>query len=84
MHLRHHTKRGQTMYGQEANLREQIIEEYKDDLTKLLRYLPFMEKKMTVSKVTMAQIRLAQPLLFITYALRYRAFYQEDSYRCGT
>ena len=33
------------MYGQEANLREQIIEEYKDDLTKLLRYLPFMEKK---------------------------------------
>ncbi len=33
------------MYGQETNLREQIIEEYKDDLTKLLRYLPFLEKK---------------------------------------
>ena len=33
------------MYGQEVNLREQIIEEYKDDLTKLLRYLPFLEKK---------------------------------------
>ena len=33
------------MYGQEVNLREQIIEEYKDDLTKLLKYLPFLEKK---------------------------------------
>ena len=33
------------MYGQETNLREQIIEEYKDDLTRLLRYLPFLEKK---------------------------------------
>ncbi len=33
------------MYGQEVNLREQITEEYKDDLTKLLRYLPFLEKK---------------------------------------
>lgn len=33
------------MYGQEVNLREQIIEEYKDDLAKLLRYLPFLEKK---------------------------------------
>ena len=33
------------MYGQETNLREQIIEEYKEDLTKLLRYLPFLEKK---------------------------------------
>ena len=33
------------MYGQEANLREQIIEEYKDDLTRLLKYLPFLEKK---------------------------------------
>ena len=33
------------MYGQEANLREQIIEEYKDDLVRLLKYLPFLEKK---------------------------------------
>ena len=33
------------MYGQEQNLREQVIEEYRDDLTKLLRYLPFLEKK---------------------------------------
>ncbi len=33
------------MYGQEQNLREQIIEEYRDELTKLLRYLPFLEKK---------------------------------------
>lgn len=35
----------QGMYGQEVNLREMTIEEYKDDLTKLLRYLPFLEKK---------------------------------------
>ena len=27
----------QGMYGQEVNLREMTIEEYKDDLTKLLR-----------------------------------------------
>ena len=33
------------MYGQETNLREQIIEEYKDDLTRLLKYLPFLEKR---------------------------------------
>ena len=33
------------MYGQETNMREQIVEEYKDDLTKLLRYLPFLEKR---------------------------------------
>ncbi len=33
------------MNGQEANLREQIIEEYRDDLEKLLRYLPFLEQK---------------------------------------
>lgn len=33
------------MQGQEANLKEQIIEEYKDDLARLLRYLPFLEKK---------------------------------------
>ena len=33
------------MYGQEVNLREQIIEQYKDDLVKLLKYLPFLEKK---------------------------------------
>ena len=33
------------MYGQEANLREQIVEEYRDDLAKLIKYLPFLEKK---------------------------------------
>ena len=33
------------MYGQEVNLREQIIEEYKDDLTKLLKYLPYLDKR---------------------------------------
>ena len=33
------------MYGQETNMREQIIEEYKDDLTRLLKYLPFLEKR---------------------------------------
>ncbi len=33
------------MYGQETNMREQVVEEYKDDLTKLLRYLPFLEKR---------------------------------------
>jgi len=33
------------MYGQETNLREQIVEEYRDDLTKLLRYVPFLEKR---------------------------------------
>ena len=33
------------MYGQEANLREQIVEEYREDLTRLLRYVPFLEKK---------------------------------------
>ena len=33
------------MNGQEGNLREQIIAEYRDDLEKLLRYLPFLEQK---------------------------------------
>ena len=33
------------MNRQEANLKEQIIEEYEGDLIKLLRYLPFLEKK---------------------------------------
>ena len=33
------------MSGQEGNLREQIIEEYREDLEKLLRYLPFLEQK---------------------------------------
>ena len=33
------------MNGKEANLKEQIIEEYKDDLLRLLKYLPFLEKK---------------------------------------
>ncbi len=33
------------MNGQEINLKEQIIEEYRGDLEKLLRYLPFLEQK---------------------------------------
>ena len=37
--------KGTVMYGQETNMREQIIEEYKDDLTRLLKYLPFLEKR---------------------------------------
>ncbi len=31
--------------NKDANLKEQVIEEYKDDLMKLLRYLPFLEQK---------------------------------------
>lgn len=33
------------MYGQEDNLREQIIEEYRGDVEKLIRYLPWLSKK---------------------------------------
>lgn len=33
------------MYGQEDNLREQIIEEYRDDVVRLLKYLPWLSKK---------------------------------------
>lgn len=33
------------MYGQEENIREQIIEEYQGDAAKLLRYLPWLSKK---------------------------------------
>lgn len=33
------------MTRQESNQKEQIIEEYKDDLMRLLRYLPFLEQK---------------------------------------
>lgn len=33
------------MYGQDESLREQIVNEYRDDLNKLLRYLPFLDKK---------------------------------------
>ena len=33
------------MQGMDANLPEQIIEEYKDDLDRLLRYLPYLENK---------------------------------------
>lgn len=33
------------MHGQEANLKEQIVEEYRDDLIRLLKYLPFLESK---------------------------------------
>lgn len=35
----------ESMYGQEATLREQITSEYKEDLTKLLKYLPYLEKR---------------------------------------
>lgn len=33
------------MYGQEESLREQIVGEYREDLEKLLKYLPYLEKK---------------------------------------
>ena len=33
------------MYGQETTLREQVVAEYRDELTKLLKYLPYFEKK---------------------------------------
>lgn len=33
------------MYGQEDNIREQIIEEYRDDVLKLLKYLPWLASK---------------------------------------
>lgn len=33
------------MYGQEDNIREQIVEEYRDDVVKLIRYLPWLSKK---------------------------------------
>lgn len=33
------------MYGQEATLREQVVNDYKDDLAKLMKYLPYLEKK---------------------------------------
>lgn len=33
------------MYGEEASLRENIVNEYKGDLEKLLRYLPYFDKK---------------------------------------
>lgn len=33
------------MYGQDDNLREQIIAEYKDDVTLLIKYLPWLSKK---------------------------------------
>ena len=33
------------MYGQEENIREQIIEEYRDDVVKLIKYLPWLSKK---------------------------------------
>lgn len=33
------------MYGQEVSLREQVVNEYKDDLKKLVKYLPYLEKK---------------------------------------
>lgn len=33
------------MYGQEETLREQIVNEYREDLDKLLSYLPYLDKK---------------------------------------
>jgi len=33
------------MYGQEESLKEQIINTYRDDLERLLRYLPYLDKK---------------------------------------
>lgn len=33
------------MYGMEDNVREQIVEEYRDDVIVLLRYLPWLSKK---------------------------------------
>lgn len=33
------------MYGQEESLREQIVNEYRADLERLLRFYPFLEKK---------------------------------------
>jgi len=33
------------MYGQEENLREQIIAEYQDDVARLLKYLPWLSKR---------------------------------------
>lgn len=33
------------MYGQEENLREMIIDEYQADVTRLMRYLPWLSKK---------------------------------------
>ena len=33
------------MYGQDDTIREQIVEEYRDDVLKLLKYLPWLSKK---------------------------------------
>lgn len=33
------------MYGQEDNIREQIIEQYREDVVKLIKYLPWLSKK---------------------------------------
>lgn len=33
------------MYGQEDNIREQIVAEYRDDVVLLLKYLPWLAKK---------------------------------------
>ena len=33
------------MYGMEDNIREQIVEEYRDDVVVLLKYLPWLSKK---------------------------------------
>ncbi len=41
------------MYGQDENLREQLIAEYQTDAAKLLRYLPWMSKKTGADVSTM-------------------------------
>lgn len=33
------------MYGQDESLKEQIVNTYRDDLERLLRYLPYLDKK---------------------------------------
>lgn len=33
------------MYGQDENIREKLIEEYQDDVARLLRYLPWLSQK---------------------------------------
>ena len=41
------------MYGHEDNIREQIVEEYRGDVERLLRYLPWLSKKSGADVSTM-------------------------------
>lgn len=41
------------MYGHEDNVREQIVEEYRGDVERLLRYLPWLSKKSGADVSTM-------------------------------